>query len=85
MEADNDLIVSIWELVKGYCPAKKRDELAHRILHVFEDHGMDSDKYECLLGEDFNLDNAVNEWIEEHAKDEEREYEFNEYFVEDEE
>lgn len=80
MEYDNTLILDIWENIKGYCPARKRDEMAHRLLHVFEDHGSDSKQFEQLLSEDFNLDNAIKEWISED------EDEYNEeFFLEDEE
>lgn len=82
MEPDNILILDIWEIVKGYCAAKKRDELAHRLLHVFEDNGAESSHFEQLLGEDYNLDNAVQEWIEEHDEDDEDEYDC-EYYEED--
>lgn len=82
MEIENDLIVDIWEIVKGYCSAKKRDELAHRLLHVFEDHGADGSKYNQLFGEDFHLDNAVEEWLEEHEEDLNENHD-GEYFEED--
>lgn len=82
MEPDNSLILDIWEVVRGYCVAKKRDELAHRLLHIFEDHGADASHFEQLLGEDFNMDNAVDEWVDEHDDGEENEYE-EEYFEED--
>ena len=83
MDAENTLFLDIWEVVKGYCPARKRDELAHRLLHILEDHGFESERFTNLLGEDFNLDNAVNEWIEEHEDDIEDNYE-EEYYLEDE-
>ena len=82
MHIENELIVDIWEIVKGYCSAKKRDELAHRLLHVFEDHGADSSVYNRMLGEDYHLDNAIEEWVEEHEHGDADEHD-DEYFEED--
>ena len=82
MEHDNTLLLNIWELTRGYCPAKKRDELAHRLLHIFEDHGADSSLFDQLCGEDFNLDNAIDEW--QHDTEENNSGHGDEYFLEDE-
>lgn len=79
MEPDNTLLLDLWESIRGYCPAKKRDELALRLLYILEDHGADSRLYEQLREEDFNLDNAIDEWNHNHNEDED-----NEYFEEDE-
>lgn len=84
---DNELIIDVWDLVKGYCVSKKRDELAHRLLHIYEDHGADADQFDLMIGEDHNLDNAINEWISEHSADEDEEDEdgYITYYEEDDE
>ncbi len=85
MEPENDLILEIWEVVKRYCPAKRRDELAGQILRIFEDHGADPVAFEKMLGEDYNLDNAITERSK-HRDDEDEidPYKDEEYFWDDE-
>jgi hypothetical protein len=75
MEPDNDLFLGLWDIVKEYCPAAKRVELAERLLKMFEDFGVDSYEFKELLGEDYDLDCAVQSFLD---SDEETEEEYDE-------
>jgi hypothetical protein len=69
MEPDNDLFLAIWDIVKEYCPEGKRVSLADRLLSMFEDFGVDTYEFKELLGEDYDLDCAIQAFLSSEDED----------------
>lgn len=61
MEIDAKTVADLWETVKEYVPANKREELALSFLQVFMDNDVEIEDMEDLHGVDDNLDTALAE------------------------
>jgi hypothetical protein len=71
MEIDAKTVADLWETVKEYVPANKREELALSFLEVFVNNDVDIEHMEDLNGVDDNLDTALTEVFGEEIDDEE--------------
>jgi hypothetical protein len=71
MEIDAKTVADLWETVKEYVPANKREELALSFLEVFVNNDVDIEHMEDLNGVDDNLDTALAEVFGEEIDDEE--------------
>jgi hypothetical protein len=71
MEIDAKTVADLWETVKEYVPANKREELALSFLEVFVNNDVDIEHMEDLNGIDDNLDTALTEVFGEEIDDEE--------------
>ena len=56
MEIDAKIVAELWETVKEYVPANKREELAVNFLSVFVDNDVEIEDQEDLRGVDDDLD-----------------------------
>ena len=73
MEIDVKTGAELWETVKEYVPANKREELAVNFLSVFVDNDVEIEDQEDLRGVDDDLDQAMDELFEAEASDEDYE------------
>jgi hypothetical protein len=64
MEIDAKTVADLWEAVKDFVPANKREELAHSFLSVFVDNDFEIEDVEDLHGIDDALDTALDELYE---------------------
>jgi hypothetical protein len=71
MEIDAKTVADLWETIKEYVPANKREELALSFLEVFVNNDVDIEHMEDLNGVDDNLDTALAEVFGEEIDDEE--------------
>lgn len=70
MEIDAKTVADLWETVKEYVPANKREELALAFLTVLVDNDVDIEDYEDLKDVDDDLENAINELFDDGYEDE---------------
>ena len=64
MEIDAKTVMDLWESVKDFVPANKREECAHSFLSVFVDNDIEIEDVEELHGVDDDLDTALEELFE---------------------
>jgi hypothetical protein len=70
MELDAKTVADLWETVKEYVPANKREELALAFLGVLIDNDVVIEDMEDLKDVDDDLDNAISELLDEGYDDE---------------
>jgi glycine cleavage system regulatory protein len=70
MEIDAKTVADLWETIKEYVPANKREELALAFLEVFVDHDIEIEDMEDLHGVDDNLDTALEEMFDQDIDEE---------------
>jgi hypothetical protein len=71
MEIDAKTVADLWETIKEYVPANKREELALAFLEVFVDNDIEIEDIEDLHGVDDNLDTALEEVFDQEIDDDE--------------
>lgn len=69
MELDAKTVLDLWECVKEFVPANKREELAISFLTVFVDNDVEIEDLEDLKGADHDLDNALDDVYEDEFED----------------
>lgn len=67
MEIDAKTVAELWEAVKEYVPANKRDELAVAFLEVFVNNDVEITDLDDLHGVDDSLDDAMEEVLDHDA------------------
>ena len=70
MEIDAKTVSDLWETVREYVTANKREELALAFLTVFVDNDVEIEDLEDLQDIDDDLDNAIQELFEDQLDDE---------------
>lgn len=70
MEIDAKTVMDLWESVKEFVTANKREECAHAFLSVFVDNDVEIEDLEELHGVDDDLDTALEELFEDEFEDE---------------
>jgi pseudouridine-5'-phosphate glycosidase len=70
--SDNEFLVTMWQTVKEYIPAKDRQPAADHVINELVDMGIDERDLEDLAV-DKNMLNAIKEHIEVKDRDEEDE------------
>jgi hypothetical protein len=73
MEIDAKTVADLWETIKEYVPAAKREELAVAFLTVFQDNDVDIEDIEELKDVDDDLDSALSELFDDELDEEEYE------------
>lgn len=61
MELDAKTIHHLWDTIREYVPANKREELITSILEILVDNDVDIDDKEDLYGTDDDMDAALEE------------------------
>lgn len=64
MEIDAKTVMDLWESIKEFVNANKREECAHAFLSVFVDNDVEIEDIEELHGVDDDLDTALEELYE---------------------
>ncbi len=70
MEIDAKTVSDLWETVREYVAANKREELALAFLNVFVDNDVEIEDLEDLRDIDDDLDAALQEVYEDELDDE---------------
>ena len=60
MEVDSKLVAELWEKVKDFVPAGKREDVAISFLEVFHEHDVEIADLDELRGADEDLDAALD-------------------------
>ena len=70
MEIDAKTVMDLWESVKDFVPANKREECANSFLSVFVDNDIEIEDVGELHGVDHDLDTALEELYEDEFDEE---------------
>lgn len=70
MEIDAKTVSDLWETIREYVTANKREELALAFLTVFVDNDVEIEDLEDLRDIDDDLDTAIQELFEDELDDE---------------
>jgi hypothetical protein len=60
-EVEAELVLELWNAVRDFIPAGKRDAVAEEFLSKFENFGVDPAELVDVVDEDRNLSNAYQE------------------------
>lgn len=71
MEIDSEVIAELWNCVRDYVPANRRNELITAMLEVFLDNEIDINDLDDIKGVDDDLDEAIEEVFGDVDTDEE--------------
>lgn len=60
MNSEARLILEVWDSVRDFIPAAKREDVASLMLRSFEEYGFDPEDFADLVGEDKTLEEVYN-------------------------
>lgn len=59
MDVSSSLLLEVWEVVSDLLPNGKREDMARKLIKIFNDNGMDIEDLESIKGEDDYLDSVM--------------------------
>ena len=65
MEISSSIVVEIWEAFADLVPANKREDLACRLIEIFNEQHPEPDWFDLMRGADQYLDSALDLVFEE--------------------
>lgn len=69
MYITSDLIVDLWDLVKDYIPANKKQAISDEWLKTFESHGTEPEILAETGTHESDFEKACEEYIQDHDQD----------------
>ena len=74
IKSESNLVIEVWEQVRDYLPAARRQEAAVGIIRAFVEFGFDKEDFSDIIDEDDVLTAAFNEAFDEGEDEDQDRY-----------